>query len=399
MKHLRLRPDRAVQLRGPTRLVACIALLILAGCSKEPAAGPPAPGPVEVVATTLVPQAVTLTRELPGRTTPFLVAEVRPQVTGIVQRRLFTEGGMVKAGQPLYQLDDATYRAENASARAALDRAHAALELARLNAARAAELAKVDAVSRQENENAIAELRQAEAQLAVAEAAVTRSDVVLGYSQITSPISGRIGKSTVTQGALVTENQTTPLATVQQLDPIYVDLTQSSRELLQLRKEVTAGTLQRTDDLPVTILLEDGTPYEHTGKLAFTEVTVDPTTGSFGLRVVVPNPDNILLPGMYVRAIVSTGLREQAILVPQQGITRDPKGHSLAMVVNAEGKAEMRQVEVSRTIGDQWLVESGLSAGDKVIVQGLQKIRPGVPVRVADAPATSAQVAPAPAQK
>jgi membrane fusion protein (multidrug efflux system) len=354
----------------------------------------PAAGPVEVGIVTLVPQSVTLTRELPGRTSPFLVAEVRPQVTGIVQRRLFTEGGKVQAGDELYQLDDATYRANHQSAEASLARAQAALELARLNATRSAALAKADAVSRQENENATAALRQAEAEVGVAEANVAGAGVVLGYTKIVSPISGRIGKSSVTRGALVTANQDAPLATVQQLDPIYVDVTQSSREWLELRQDLAAGSLQRPDAMPVTIILEDGTPYKHQGKLASTEVTVDPTTGSFGLRVVVPNPDQILLPGMYVRAIVGLGVRQQALLVPQPGIARDPRGNATAMVVNAEGKAELRQVRVSRTLGSSWLVESGLAAGDRVIVEGLQKISPGVPVQPVDArpaPAAASQ--------
>lgn len=360
-------------------------LPLFGACGRKETAPPPAPPPPAVTVATLKAESVTLTRELPGRTSPFLVAEVRPQVTGIVQRRLFTEGALVKAGDPLYQIDDASYRAEHNSARAALARAQAALELTRLNAERSSGLAKLDAVSRQQNENAIAELRQAEAEVAVAEARAAGTAVVLGYSLITAPISGRIGKSAVTQGALVTANQQTPLATVQQLDPIYVDLTQSSRELLQLRKDVAAGTIERTDEMPVTILLEDGTRFKHEGKLAFSEVSVDPGTGSFGLRVIVPNPDHILLPGMYVRAIVATGVRPQALLVPQQGIARDPKGNTNAMVLGTDNKVELRAVVVSQTIGDKWLVESGLNSGDRVIVEGLQKIRPGVMVRVTDA--------------
>jgi membrane fusion protein (multidrug efflux system) len=362
-----------------------LVLPLLAACQREKQAPPPPPPPA-VTVVTLNAENVTLTRELPGRTSPFLVAEVRPQVTGIVQRRLFTEGGLVKAGDSLYQIDDATYRAEHNSAKAALARAQAALEIARLNAERSNGLAKLDAVSRQENENSIATLRQAEAEVAVAEAAVARSAVVLGYSRITSPISGRIGRSSVTQGALVTANQESPLATVQQLDPIYVDLTQSSRELLQLQKDFAAGTLQRSEEVPVKVLLEDGTPFQPEGKLAFSEVTVDPGTGSFALRVLVPNPDHILLPGMYVRAVVATGVRQQAILVPQQGIARDPKGTTSAMVVGPDGNAMLREVVVSRTIGDKWLVESGLVAGDRVIVEGLQKVRAGSPVRVTGSP-------------
>lgn len=396
MHLFRFRRDRAAPPRGVSLAgFATLAVLLLAGCGQRQPMTAPAAGPVEVGIVTLVPQSVTLTRELPGRTSPFLVAEVRPQVTGIVQRRLFTEGGKVQAGDELYQLDDATYRANHQSAEASLARAQAALELARLNATRSAALAKADAVSRQENENATAALRQAEAEVGVAEANVAGAGVVLGYTKIVSPISGRIGKSSVTRGALVTANQDAPLATVQQLDPIYVDVTQSSREWLELRQDLAAGSLQRPDAMPVTIILEDGTPYKHQGKLASTEVTVDPTTGSFGLRVVVPNPDQILLPGMYVRAIVGLGVRQQALLVPQPGIARDPRGNATAMVVNAEGKAELRQVRVSRTLGSSWLVESGLAAGDRVIVEGLQKISPGIPVQPVDARPAPASAAPA----
>jgi membrane fusion protein (multidrug efflux system) len=344
-----------------------------------------------VTVVTLHSQPVTLTRELPGRATPYLVAEVRPQVNGIVAQRLFTEGGLVKAGQPLYQLDDATYRADAESAKANLARAQATLVTTRLTARRSAELVKIDAVSKQDDETAAAALLQAEADVKAAQAAVDRADVVLGYARITSPIGGRIGKSSVTRGALVTANQAAPLSTVQQLDPIYVDLTQSSAELLELRKAFAAGTLKGAGDLPVTILLEDGTHYEHDGKLAFADVTVDPSTGSYALRVVVPNPDRILLPGMYVRAVVSNGLRQNALLVPQPGVTRDPKGNTTAMVAKPDGTAELRRIRVSQTVGDQWLVEGGLAPGDKVIVEGLQKIRPGLPVQATEfAPAPAA---------
>lgn len=379
--------------KPPIRLVLLpLALAVaLAACG---GAAPPPQQPVgAVTVVTLKSEAVTLTRELPGRTTAFLIAEVRPQVNGIVKRRLFTEGGLVRAGQPLYQLDDATYRADNNSTKANLARAQATLVSARLNARRTSELARIDAVSKQDDENATAALRQAEAEIKAAQAAVDGSSVVLNYARITSPISGRIGKSSVTQGALVTANQTAALATVQQLDPIYVDLTQSSSELLELRKGLAAGTLDSTEQMPVTILLEDGTPYSHEGKLAFSEVTVDPSTGSFALRVVVDNPDHVLLPGMYVRAVVGNGERRNAILVPQQGITRDPKGNATAMVVGKDGKVEVRQVKVNRTVGDKWLVDSGLAAGDKVIVEGLQKIQPGAPVQATEAaPAAAAKV-------
>lgn len=363
----------------------------LAACGDN--SPPPAAAAVPVTVVTLKPENITLTRELPGRTNPFLVAEVRPQVSGIVKNRLFTEGGLVKADQPLYQLDDATYRADVASAQASLARAKATLTSARLTAKRTAELAKIDAVSRQDNENAIAAEAQAAADVKTAEAAVQRTSVILGYATITSPISGRIGKSSVTQGALVTANQPAALATVQQLDPIYVDLTQSSNELLQLRRELAAGTLTATNHVPVTIFLEDGTPYAHPGKLTFADVTVDPTTGSFLLRVLVPNPDDILLPGMYVRAEVSSGERPNGLLVPQRAIARDPKGNTSALVVDKDNKVEQRMVQVSRTIGDQWLVEGGLAAGDKVIVEGLQKVRPGSLVQASEASAAAAPAA------
>ena len=338
--------------------------------------------PVAVV--TLKPESVTLTRELPGRSTAYLIAEVRPQVNGIVAKRLFEEGGIVKAGQPLYQLDDATYRADANSAEAALVRAKATLVTAELNAKRSEQLVKIDAVSKQDDENAQAALREAQADVKAAQAAFERARVVLGYAQITSPITGRIGKSAVTQGALVTANQDAPLTTVQQFDPMYIDLTQSSAELLALRRALATGEIKGARDLPVTIVLEDGSKYEHAGKLQFSDVTVDPTTGSFGLRVVVPNPDYLLLPGMYVRAIVGDGQRHDALLVPQQGVTRDPQGHSTAMVVSADNKVEARRIQVTRTVGDKWLVDNGLAAGDRVIVEGLQKIRPGAPVQPAE---------------
>lgn len=373
--------------------------LALAACGDEPAAGPPPVAEVTVV--TLKPTTVTLTRELPGRIAPSRVAEVRPQVSGIIRRRLFTEGGLVEAGQPLYQLDDASYRADAQSAQANVARARATRTAAALTARRTAELVKIDFVSKQDNDNAVAALRQAEAEVKAAEAALAGSNVTLGYARIVAPISGRIGRSSVTQGALVTANQAAPLATVQQLDPVYIDLTQSSSELLQLRKELAAGTLERNADLPVTILLEDGTPYSQEGRLAFSEVTVDPTTGSFALRVVVENPDNVLLPGMYVRAAVGSGVRQDAILVPQPGIARDPKGHSTAMVVGKDGKVAVREVQVNRTVGNQWLVDGGLAAGDRVIVEGLQKVQPGAQAKAVEAPAkptAPAGAAPAAAQ-
>jgi membrane fusion protein, multidrug efflux system len=368
------------------RLIAILLFsMVIAACGKD--AATPQAGPVPVTVVTLKAAPVTLTRELAGRTTPFLVAEVRPQVTGLVTDRLFTEGALVSAGQPLYQLDDATHRADARSAEAALARANAALESARLKARRSDELIKIHAISEQDHDNATAALLQAQADVGVARAALQASNVVLGYSRITAPIAGRIGKSTVTPGALVTANQEAALATVQQLDPIYIDLTQSSGELLQLRKALGGDKAEGAKDLPVTVLLEDGSRYPHDGRLTFADVTVDPSTGSFALRVIVPNPDNLLLPGMYVRAVVGNGVLENALLVPQQGISRDPKGQANAMVVGADNKIEARVVQVSQTIGDQWLVTSGLNAGDRVVIEGLQKIRPGAVVAATEAQA------------
>ncbi len=372
-----------------SRLLAPLAAsLLVAACGGEVAA-PPQPA-AKVTVVTLKAGPVTLFRELPGRASPFRVAEVRPQVTGIIAKRLFTEGSQVKQGQALYQIDDASYRAAANSARAQLARAEASLTSARLRAKRIGELALIEAVSVQDNEDAIAALKLAEADVGAARADLDSANVILAYARISAPISGRIGKSSVTQGALVTANQTMPLATVHQLDPIYIDLTQSSAELLQLRRALDSGSLQGTSGLPVTILLEDGSEFSHKGTLEFAEVSVDPATGSFNLRVKVDNPQGLIMPGMYVRALLGSGLRENAILVPMQGITRDPKGKASAMVVDGEGKVAVHAVEVSTAIGDKWLVEDGLKAGDKVIVEGLQKIGPGMPVQFTEKGVTPA---------
>lgn len=372
---------------------ALLGSALLSGCGQSGAddgQASQAPPPQAVTVVTLKAEDVTLTRELAGRATPSLIAQVRPQVSGIVKGRLFEEGGTVKAGQPLYQLADLEYAADAASARAALERARATLQQAELSARRSGELVKIDAVSRQDDENAQAALAQARADAAAAQAALQRSEVLLGYARIVSPISGNIGRSSVTQGALVTASQEQPLALVQRLDPMYVDVTQSSSELLELRREMAAGTLEQASDLPVRILLEDGTTYAREGRLAFTDVTVDPTTGSYTLRVTVPNPEGILLPGMYVRALVGNGVRSAAVLVPQQGVARDPKGNVSAMVVGKDNKIVQRQLEVSRTIGNRWLVDKGLAAGERVVIEGLQKIGPGAVVAPSEAGAKPA---------
>ena len=353
----------------------------IAACSPK---GPafPSGGAAPVTVVTLKRTSVTLSRELPGRTTPFLVADVRPQANGVVKKRLFTEGGAVKAGQALYQLDDATYRAQYDSSVAALAKADATLASTRLATRRSAELVRIDAVSTQDNEAAIATLGQAEADAAAARATVDSSRVNLTYTRIPSPITGRIGRSSVTPGALVVANQAASLATVQQLDPIYVEVSQSSAEWLRLRRDFDSGRLSAGGaGTRVAIILEDGTRYSREGELQFADVTVDPSTGSFILRAIVPNPDNRLLPGMFVTAVIDEGTLSEALLAPQQGITHDPKGAATALVVSADGKAELRTVTTTRTVGDQWLIESGLEAGDRLIVEGLQKVRPGAAVQ------------------
>ncbi|HEV8239012.1 MAG TPA: efflux RND transporter periplasmic adaptor subunit [Thermoanaerobaculia bacterium] len=363
-------------------LVACGGKGDKGGAGGAQGGGAPQMPPPQVTVVTLKAEPVTLTRQLPGRTSPVTQAEVRPQVSGIVKRRLFTEGGIVKAGQPLYELDASVYRAEFDNALAALAKAEAAAHAAQLTAKRAGELRRIDAVSEQEKEDAIAAQHSAEADVAAARAMVARNRLNLVYARIAAPITGRVGMSAVTAGALVTANQDAPLATVQQLDPIYVDVNQSSSEWLRLRREIASGALTAGDAaLPVTIVLEDGSQYAHPGRLQASDVTVDEGTGSFALRILVPNPEYVLRPGMYVTALLAEGKDQDAVLAPQQGITRDPKGNASAMVIGADGKVELREVKVSRTIGDRWLVDDGLKPGDRVIVEGLQKVQPGMPAQ------------------
>lgn len=375
-----------------TRTIKRIALLagfsaglLSNGCAKsEPANAKAAPPSPEVGVVVIQPQRVALTTELPGRTAAFFTAEVRPQVNGIIQQRLFTEGSDVKAGQVLYQIDPAPYRATYASAKASLARAEATLVTVRLKSDRYAELVKINAVSRQEHDDAHAALKQAEADVEAAKAAVESARINLAYTRVTAPISGRIGRSTVTSGALVTANQTAALATIQHLASMYVDVTQSSAELLRLKQNTASGLLKKdgAGQARVKLLLEDGSAYPLAGTLKFSEVTVDQSTGSITLRAIFPNPKQTLLPGMFVRAIVEEGVSEQAILVSQRGVSRDAKGEATAMLVGAGEKVEVRPIKVSRTIGDNWLVSDGLKAGDRVILEGLQRAKPGTPVRV-----------------
>jgi len=340
-------------------------------------------GAPEVAVVTIVPQRVVFTTEIAGRTSPFQIAEVRPQVGGIIKSRLFTEGSDVEEGAVLYQIDPATFRAQYDSAVAALARAEANLAPLRLKSARYRELVKINAVSRQEAEDVAAAYKQAQAEVGVQKAAVETARIRLGYTKVVAPISGRVGISGVTAGALVTEHQPAFLTTVQQLDPIYVDITQSSTEVLRLRRAMAAGRLTANGGQAVVRLrLEDGSAYEHTGKLQFTDVTVDKSTGAVTLRALFPNPEKLLLPNMYVRAEIVNGVAQNAILVPQRGVLRDSNGNASAYVV-ADGKVELRPIKVSQTMGDQWVVTEGLKTGDKVVVEGLQRIRPGVPVRIA----------------
>lgn len=367
--------------RGFRTVVLCAAV---GACGTHVDEAPSAPTP-QVTVVTLKNQPVTLTRSLPGRTSAYLIAEVRPQVSGIVKRRTFTEGGNVRAGQVLYDLDDSLYRAQYASAKASLQKAQAAVQASRLAAERSAKLRRVEAVSAQDNDSAIAALGQAEADVAAAQAAVDTGAVNLAYAHIVAPISGHIGKSTVTQGALVTAGQAAALATIQQLDPIYVEVNQSSGEWLALKRDIDEGRVQSDRfAAPAKIVLENGDPYAHDGTLQFSDVTVDPATGNFLLRAIVPNPNLLLLPGMYVRAVLNEGLLVHGLLAPQVGIAWDPKGNASALVVNKGGKVESRTVRVSRTIGDQWLVEDGLSAGDRLIVEGLQKVQPDMAVQAVE---------------
>jgi membrane fusion protein (multidrug efflux system) len=340
------------------------------------------------------PEKTSLTTELSGRTVPHLIAEVRPQVSGIIKKRLYTEGSDVKAGQLLYQIDPATYEAAFASAKAAQARVEASLVSVRLTEERYRDLVKIKAVSQQDYDAAFAAFKQAEADLAFAKAAVETARINLAYTRVIAPISGRIGRSTVTDGALVTANQPAALATVQQLDSMYVDVTQSTADLLKLKQNLASGVLKKSGSAqaPVKLLLEDGSLYPLAGALKLSEVTVDQSTGSVTLRAVFPNPKQELLPGMFVRAILEEGINENAILVPQRGVTRNPKGDAMVMVVGAEEKAELRPIKVVRTVGDKWLVSEGLKAGDRVILEGLQKAMPGTPVKAV--PFGSAPAAP-----
>jgi membrane fusion protein (multidrug efflux system) len=358
--------------------------LLLGGCQNthgRPAAPPPV---TEVATVTVGTQPVVLTTDLPGRTSAYRIAEIRPQVDGIIKKRLFEEGAEVATGQALYQIDPASFQAALQNAMASLGKAEANLPAVRSKEERYREALSDNAVSRQDYDDAAAALKQAEADVQLWKATVETARINLGYTRITAPISGRTGRSNVTEGALVTAHQPVPLVTIQQLDPVFVDVPQATSELLRLKRRLKDRRLTRngTKQNKVKILLEDGTKYPLEGTLQFRDVSVDPMTGSVTLRILVPNPDRVLLPGMYVRAVVTEGVNEQAILVPQQGVARDPKGNPLALIVDGEGNVEQRMLGLDRAIEDKWLVSSGLSPGDRMIVEGLQNVRPGDAVKV-----------------
>ncbi|WP_396328992.1 efflux RND transporter periplasmic adaptor subunit [Burkholderia anthina] len=372
--------------RVPYRLLTvATAAVFLAACGKKESAPPPQTPEVGVV--TVQPQNVPFFTELPGRTSAFLVAQVRARVDGIVLRREFTEGGDVKAGQRLYKIDPAPYIAALNSAKATLAKAQANLVTQNALVARYKVLVAANAVSKQDYDNAVATQGQAAADVAAGKAAVDTAQINLGYTDVVSPITGRVGISQVTPGAYVQASQATLMSTVQQLDPVYVDLTQSSLDGLKLRQDVQSGRLKTTGPgaAKVSLILEDGKTYPEPGKLQFSDVTVDQTTGSVTIRAVFPNPGRVLLPGMFVRARIEEGVNENAFLVPQIGVTHDQKGQAIAMVVNASNKVESHPLKTTGMQGQNWVVEGGLEAGDRVIVQGVDKVRPGATVKAVPA--------------
>lgn len=370
--------------RGLTPLAAVLMLsgsLVLTGCDNKDAQQGGQQKAPEVGVLTLKSAPLTITTDLPGRTSSFRVAEVRPQVSGIILKRNFVEGSDVKAGQSLYQIDPAPYQATYDSAKGDLAQATANAQIAALTVKRYKPLLGTKYISQQDYDNAVATQSQTSAAVQVAKASVETARINLAYTKVISPISGRIGKSAVTEGALVQSGQTTALATVQQLDPIYVDVTQSSEDFMRLRKELNSGKLQQTDGkAKVKLLLQDGSEFAQTGTLEFSDVTVDETTGSITLRAVFPNPDHSLLPGMFVRARLEEGTNPAALLVPQQAVTRTPTGQATAMVVGADNKVESRNLTTEQAIGDKWLVTDGLKDGDRVITTGVQRAKAGATV-------------------
>jgi membrane fusion protein (multidrug efflux system) len=377
-------------------VLALAATGLLAACGQAAHHGPsPTDKTPSVGYVVLKPDKVALTTELPGRIAPMLIADVRPQVTGLIQSRNFTEGGEVHAGSLLYEIDAAPYRAALDSAEASLAKAQSSLSLARLKAARYKELVAIRAISQQDFDDSAASVQQAEADVASARAACETNRINLAYTRITAPVSGRIGRSSVTPGALVTANQTTALATVQKLDPVYVDVTQSSTAILRLRRAMEQGGVSAASpEVKVGLVLEDGSRYPLEGTLQFSDVTVDESTGAVTVRAVFPNPKAELLPGMYVRAIVTEAMEDQALLVPQQAVTRDSTGQAIAYIVGHDDRLEVRALTLGRAIGDQWVVHRGLAPGERLIVDGAQKATPGalvlaIPIRAVPSTASA----------
>ncbi|EDM2973278.1 multidrug efflux RND transporter periplasmic adaptor subunit AcrA [Salmonella enterica subsp. enterica serovar Enteritidis] len=382
--------------RGLTPLAVVLMLsgsLALTGCDdkQDQQGGQQMP---EVGVVTLKTEPLQITTELPGRTVAYRIAEVRPQVSGIILKRNFVEGSDIEAGVSLYQIDPATYQATYDSAKGDLAKAQAAANIAELTVKRYQKLLGTQYISKQEYDQALADAQQATAAVVAAKAAVETARINLAYTKVTSPISGRIGKSSVTEGALVQNGQASALATVQQLDPIYVDVTQSSNDFLRLKQELANGSLkQENGKAKVDLVTSDGIKFPQSGTLEFSDVTVDQTTGSITLRAIFPNPDHTLLPGIFVRARLQEGTKPTALLVPQQGVTRTPRGDATVLVVGADNKVETRQIVASQAIGDKWLVTDGLKAGDRVVVSGLQKVRPGAQVKVQEITADNKQQA------
>lgn len=384
-------------------VAAGFAVTLFGGCDSQKSTGAPAGAGAQrapqVSVTEIQPTELDMTTTLQGRTAPYLVADVRPQVAGILQKRLFKEGSEVKEGQALYQIDPAVYEAAVASAKAELQRAQAVLYQTRLTANRYAQLVKTNAISKQNNDDAQAAYKQAQAAVAAAEAGLKNAQINLDYTTVRSPITGRIGRSLVTPGALLSAHQAQNMAVVQTLDPIYVDVTQSSKEILSLKKDIAAGKLKTKDGaIPVTLIMEDGTKYPQTGELTLSEVSVDPGTGTITLRAEFPNPDNILLPGMFVRTELPQGTMEKALLVPQRAVMREANGTPYVYVVE-DGKIAIRRLVTHCTQGQNWIVEDGLKPGEKVVIEGLQRIRPGVPVQIVPTMAEQEQAKAAKASK
>lgn len=371
-----------------------LVLLLLAGCDKP--APPPAPGTPEVGVVTLAPQAIAVTTDLPGRVQPFLVAEVRARVDGIVLRRLFAEGSDVREGQVLFEIDPAPYQAALDAALASLEKAKAALTSAQAQAARYKLLVSANAVSKQDYVNATATAGQAAADVAAAKAQVETARINLGYTQVRSPITGRIGLTEVTVGGYVQASAATLMATVQQVDHVYVNIAQSVADLLRLRHEAARGEIATTgaDGVKVTLALDDGSTYAQGGQFQFSDITVDQGTGSVTLRAVYPNPDSVLLPGMFVHARLVEGVNRNAILAPEIAVTHDAKGDPTTLVVDADNKVALRKLVLGQTYGAYWVVEDGVKPGERVIVRGVQFVRPGMPVKPVETAAPALPTAP-----